>query len=77
MFIQSVELNNFKGFSNENNKLQFNLPNGTPGSGLNIFTGENNCGKSTIFEAISFIRDGSKKDAITLINKTQVAMNSM
>jgi len=69
MFIQSVELNNFKGFSNENNKLQFNLPNGTPGSGLNIFTGENNCGKSTIFEAISFIRDGSKKDAITLINK--------
>lgn len=69
MFIHSVELNNFKGFSTENNKLQFNLPNGTPGSGLNIFIGENNCGKSTIFEAISFIRDGSKKDGITLINK--------
>lgn len=69
MFIQSVELNNFKGFSTENNKIQFILPNGTPGSGLNIFIGENNCGKSTIFEAISFIRDGSKKDTITLINK--------
>lgn len=69
MFIHNVELNNFKGFSTENNKLQFNSPNGNPGSGLNIFIGENNCGKSTIFEAISFIRDGSKKDGITLINK--------
>lgn len=70
MFIQSVELNNFKGFSTTNNTLQFNLPNGSPGSGLNIFIGENNCGKSTIFEAISFIRDGSKKDGATLINKS-------
>lgn len=69
MFIHSIELNNFKGFQSEHNKLQFNIPNNNPGSGLNIFIGENNCGKSTVFEAISFLRDNSKKDSKYLINK--------
>lgn len=72
MFIQSTELNNFKGFHSTHNKLNFKLPNGNPGSGLNIFIGENNCGKSTFFEAISFLRDGSKKDGETLINKNTI-----
>ncbi len=72
MFIQSAELNNFKGFSTTNNKLNFNIPNGVAGSGLNIFIGENNCGKSTFFEAISFVRDGSKKDSTSLINKNTI-----
>ena len=62
MFIKSLKVENFKGFSNENNYLEFNIPNGNDvGSGLNIFIGENNCGKSTIFEAIDFLRNKSKK----------------
>lgn len=69
MFIQSTELNNFKGFQSNDNKLHFKIPNGNPGSGLNILIGENNCGKSTFFEAINFLKESSKKDSTTLINK--------
>ncbi len=61
MFIHSLQLKSFKGFSAEPTTIIFNKPNGDLGSGLNIFIGENNCGKSTILEAIDFLRDGSKK----------------
>lgn len=61
MYIHSLKLKNFKGFSGESNII-FNKPDGeTFGSGLNIFVGENNCGKSTVLQAIDFLRDGSKK----------------
>lgn len=61
MFIKSIKMSFFKGFSSEGNELSFNLPDGeTIGSGLNIFIGENNTGKSTVFEAISFLRDEVK-----------------
>lgn len=69
MLIKSIELKNFKGFKSTNNKLDFNLPNGNPGSGLNVFIGENNCGKSTVFEALNYLKDGTRKEAKTLINK--------
>lgn len=61
MFIKSLKVKNFKGFSNDANFLEFNIPNGVVGSGLNIFIGENNCGKSTILEAIDFVRNSTKK----------------
>lgn len=62
MHINSLKIKNFKGFSEENNYLAFNTPNGEKGSGLNIFIGENNSGKSTVLEAIDFIRNSTKKD---------------
>ncbi|MDR3169854.1 MAG: ATP-binding protein [Candidatus Peribacteria bacterium] len=34
--------------------MEFNYPDGT-NSGLNFFVGENNTGKSTVFEAIDFL----------------------
>ena len=47
MFIKSICLSNFKGFIGENHQINFKIPDGTtPGSGLNIFVGENNSGKS-------------------------------
>ena len=61
MFIQTLKLSYFKGFSSENTTFNFNIPNGNLGSGLNILVGENNSGKSTIFEAISFLRDETKE----------------
>lgn len=62
MFIQSLSISYFKGFSTPNNILEFNMPDGqTKGSGLNVFLGENNTGKSTIFEAIHFLRDEIKE----------------
>lgn len=63
MFIKSIELSNFKGFIGNNHQISFKIPDGeTAGSGLNIFVGENNSGKSSIFEAINFLRNGIKED---------------
>jgi len=46
MFIESVSIENFKGFHGSNHTLQLKIPDGiTEGSGLNIFVGENNSGK--------------------------------
>lgn len=61
MFIKNITIKNFKCFTD--NKLDFCIPNGeTLGSGLNIFVGENNTGKSSLMEAIYFIRNKIKKD---------------
>ena len=71
MHIHSLKLKNFKGFYGESD-LIFNKPNGNAGSGLNIFIGENNCGKSTVLEAINFLRDNSKKSHELLKFKDEV-----
>lgn len=69
MFIKKITVNNFKGYQKQNNLIHCNVPNGELGSGLNILVGENNTGKSTIFEALSFIRDNTKKGINTLLNQ--------
>ncbi|EAT4305993.1 hypothetical protein EYA11_25925 [Salmonella enterica subsp. enterica serovar Mbandaka] len=74
MFIKSIDINNFKGYHG-NHSINFNIPDGaTEGSGLNIFVGENNSGKSTVFEALEFIKDSTKKDPSTLLNKSDPAI---
>jgi AAA15 family ATPase/GTPase len=72
MYINSLKLKCFKGFSKEPTILTFNKPNGEKGSGLNILIGENNCGKSTILEAVEFLREGSKKSQDVLIFKAEI-----
>ena len=62
MHISKIKLNNFKGF-----KGQHEI---TLDKGINFFVGDNNCGKSSVFEAIDFIR--SKKDRNEVITKTEV-----
>ncbi|EOX3824858.1 ATP-dependent endonuclease [Enterobacter quasiroggenkampii] len=70
MFIKSLEIENFKGYHGKH-KIDFNIPDmNTDGSGLNIFVGENNSGKSTIFEALDFIKDSTKKEPNSLLNKS-------
>ena len=60
MFIQSTKLRNFKCF--KDNEIEFCIPDGiNEGSGLNIFVGENNSGKSSLMEAIYFVRNKAKK----------------
>lgn len=68
MFIQDLKISGFKGFKSEV-LITFNTPNGSPGSGLNIFVGENNTGKSTAFEAIEYLRNGTKKDLSDIKHK--------
>ena len=68
MFIKSLCLSSFKGFVGDNHQINFKIPDGeTAGSGLNIFVGENNSGKSSIFEAVNFLRNGIKEDSVHLI----------
>lgn len=56
MHISKVTLENFKGFKGIHT-IEFN-------EGLNFFVGNNNCGKTTIFEAIKFIKDKLSKDEV-------------
>jgi len=62
MYISKIKLHNFKGF-HKDHEISFD-------SGVNFFVGDNNCGKSSVFEAIDFIR--SKKDRSEVITKTEL-----
>jgi predicted ATP-dependent endonuclease of OLD family len=69
MYINEVSLSNFKSYGKEKAKFAFSIPNGEIGSGLNILIGENNTGKSTLFEAIDFIRNSTRKSAESIKNR--------
>ncbi|MDR3232298.1 MAG: AAA family ATPase [Planctomycetaceae bacterium] len=56
MYISKINLHNFKGFKGDH-ELLFD-------AGVNFFVGDNNCGKSTIFEAIDFIRTKRSRDEV-------------
>ncbi len=62
MYISKIKLHNFKGFKGDH-ELTFD-------KGVNFFVGDNNCGKSSVFEAIDFIR--TKKDRDDVITKTDL-----
>jgi predicted ATPase len=51
MSIQSLEITGLRAFG-LTRKVTFAIPNGKPGSGLTLFVGPNNGGKSTIIEAL-------------------------
>jgi len=73
MFIKELKISNFKSFGDSVDPIVFSVPNGQSGSGLNIFVGENNTGKSTAFEAVDFVRNGTKKDESAIKNKNSPA----
>lgn len=62
MFIAKITLENFKGFSGVHT-ISFN-------KGINFFVGNNNCGKSTVFEAVEFIKTLNKKSKEDFLNKS-------
>lgn len=59
MYISKIRLHNFKGFRNDH-ELSFD-------SGINFFVGNNNCGKTTVFQALDFI--SSKKSPEDVLSK--------
>lgn len=67
MYISKIKLYNFKGFKGEH-EITFD-------KGVNFFVGDNNCGKSSVFEAIDFVR--SKKDRSEVITKTEIESNNI
>lgn len=62
MYISKIKLHNFKGFKGDH-EIVFD-------KGVNFFVGDNNCGKSSVFEAIDFIR--SKKERDEVVTKTEL-----
>lgn len=58
MIIKDIKIKNLKCFGNSGEEVSFHFPDGkTLGSGLNILVGKNNSGKSTLFEAVDFLRN--------------------
>lgn len=53
IYIKKLFIENYKCF--ENKSIDFGVPNGEKGSGLNILIGENGNGKTTILEAINYL----------------------
>ena len=66
MYISKIRLHNFKGFKGSHDII-FD-------KGVNFLVGDNNCGKSSVFEAIDFIR--SRKDRNEVITKTEIENES-
>jgi predicted ATP-dependent endonuclease of OLD family len=56
MYISEIKLKNFKGFEGEHT-INFK-------EGMNFLIGNNNCGKSTLFEAVKFITSKLPKEEI-------------
>jgi len=69
MFISEVSISNFKSYGREKENFTFSIPNGEVGSGLNILIGENNTGKSTLFEAVDFLRNSTRKSPENIRNR--------
>lgn len=67
MFIQSIEINNFRLFSSKFAVNDFNVPDmENEGSGLTVLVGENGCGKTSILDAIAFSLLEYKKDTLKI-----------
>ena len=60
MYFKSLTITNFKSFEGEQ-KISFS-------KGINYIVGDNNCGKSTIIDALRYLADGAR-DTSALQNK--------
>lgn len=62
MYISKINFHNFKGYKGDH-EIAFDR-------GVNFFVGDNNCGKSTVFEAVEFIRTKKTRDEV--ITKSEI-----
>ncbi|MEN6328472.1 MAG: AAA family ATPase [Syntrophomonas sp.] len=80
MFIAGISIENYRLFGADTPFVinGFNVPNGsTEGSGINVFVGENGCGKTTLLEALTLPILEYKSDSFALedMNDTQKGVN--
>jgi len=80
MFISGISIENYRLFAAETPFVinGFNVPDGSAeGSGINVFVGENGCGKTTLLEALTLPILEYKSDSFVLedMNDTQKGVN--
>ena len=68
MFIKKITIQNFRLFNKEEvfEIDNLNIPDNTEGSGLNLFVGENGCGKTSLLEAFALPLLSYKADSFSL-----------
>lgn len=68
MFIKKITIQNFRLFKNgETFEVDnLNIPDNTEGSGLNLFVGENGCGKTSLLDAFALPLLSYKADSFSL-----------
>lgn len=68
MFASAIEISNYRLYGpGEPFRIDdFNVPDGAPGSGLNMIVGENGCGKTSLLEAIALPLLEYKAEAFSL-----------
>jgi predicted ATP-dependent endonuclease of OLD family len=69
MFIKSIKINNFRIYKSDSNFTidDINTPDGAnEGSGLNVFVGENGCGKTALLDALSLPLLEYKTDSFSI-----------
>jgi len=69
MFIKNIKINNFRIFKSVSDFTidDINTPDGTnEGSGLNVFVGENGCGKTALLDALSLPLLEYKADSFSI-----------
>ena len=64
IFIKTLKISNYKGFKacekedlSDAFSVEFCTPNGIMGSGLTILLGDNNCGKTTVLDAVNLAKE--------------------
>jgi len=80
VFISGISIGNYRLFGSDPLFVinDFNVPDGdTEGSGINVFVGENGCGKTTLLEALSLPILEYKSDSFALedMNNPQKSVN--
>ncbi len=58
-FVRELTIKNFRCFSSAN--VILTVPDGSPGSGLNLFVGNNGTGKTSVLEALDYLFGGRYK----------------
>lgn len=70
--LKSLQIQNYKGFL-DSQTIEFALPvENKTGSGITILCGKNNSGKSTVFDALTLLKENSQIFASDRINNKQV-----
>jgi len=68
MFIKKITIQNYRLFKSEDSfdVDGLNIPNNSEGSGLNLFIGENGCGKTSLLEAFALPLLSYKAESFSL-----------